>query len=59
MATFDAPGSYLHADIPNDKRILMNLWRDFFDIMFQVSSEYEQHVRYENGVNVLYLLVLR
>ena len=37
----------------------MNLRRYFFDIMFQVNPEYKQHVRYENGKKVLYLLVLR
>ena len=29
VANFDVPGSYLHADIPKDKRILMKL-RFFF-----------------------------
>ena len=59
MANFDVPGEYLHAEIPKYKRILMKLRRDFVYIMCQVKPEYEQHVRYENGKKVLYILVLR
>ena len=59
MATFNVPVSYLHADMPKDMRILMKLRGDFVDIMCQVNPDYEQYVRYENGGNVLYLLVLR
>ena len=55
----DVYGSYLHADILKDKRFLMNSRREFVDIMCQSNLDYEQHVRYENGVNFLYLLVLR
>ena len=59
VATFDVPGSFLNADMPKDKRILMKLRGYFVDIMCQVNPYYEQHVRYENGENVLYILVLR
>ena len=37
----------------------MNIRGDFVDIMCQVKPEYEQHVRYENGKKILYLLVFR
>ena len=37
----------------------MKLRGDFVEIMCQVNPEYEQHVKYENGGKVLYLLVLR
>ena len=47
--TFDVPGTYLHAKIPKDKRIIMKLRGDFVNIMCQVNPEYKQHVRYENG----------
>ena len=57
--TFDVPRSYRHADMPKDKRILMKIRGDFIYIMCQVNPEYEQHARYENEKNVLYLLVLR
>ena len=47
--TFEIPDAYLHAEIPKDKRILMNLRGNFVDIMCQVNPEYKHHVRYENG----------
>ena len=37
LATFDAPGAYLHADIPKDKIISMKIRGDFVDIMCQVN----------------------
>ena len=36
----------------------MKLRGYFVDIMFQVNPEYKQHVKYENGKEVLYMLVL-
>ena len=59
VATFDVPGAYLHLDMPKDKRILMDIRGYCFDIMCQFNPEYEQHVSYENGKNVLYILVHR
>ena len=59
VETFDIPGAYMHADMQNDKRILMNLRGDFIYITCQVNPDYEQHMRYENGKKVLYILVLR
>ena len=49
MTNFDIPGAYLHADTPKEKRIIMNLKEDVFDIMCQVNPEYDQNVRYEYG----------
>ena len=59
VATFEVTGTYIHVEISKDKRILVNLRGDFVDIMCQVNPEYKQHVRYDNGKNVLYLLVIR
>ena len=59
MDTFDVSGLLMYAYIPKDKRILMKLRGDFVDIMCQVNPYYEQHVRYENGEKVLYILVIR
>ena len=56
---FDVPRAYLHAEMPKDKKILMNLGWDFFDIIGQVNTEYEQNVRYENDKMVLYILDIR
>ena len=59
VSTFYIPGSYLHAEMPKDERLLMKLRGYFFYIMCQVNPKYKQHMRYENGKNVLYLLVFR
>ena len=58
IANFDVPGASMHSEIPKDKRLIMNLIF-CFDIMCQVNPEHKQHVRYENGKKVLYLLVIR
>ena len=47
VATFNVPGAYLHAEIPEDKSILMQLRGGFVNIMLQVNPEYKQYVRYE------------
>ena len=59
MVTFGVPGAYLHAEMSNYKSILINPRGYFVDIMCHVKPEYEQHVRYENGSNILYILALR
>ena len=46
IATFDFPGTYLHAEIPKDKRTLMKLREYFDDTMCNVNPEYVQDVRY-------------
>ena len=58
VANFDTSGEYLHAEMPKEKRILLNIRGYFVAIMCQVNPEYEKHVGYENGRKVLYLLVL-
>jgi len=39
---FDAPGAYLHANMPDDKQTLIVLRGDFADIMCQVNPEYKR-----------------
>ena len=55
----DVPGAYLHAEMPPGKRVLLRLVGKFVDIMCEVNPEYNKHVRYERGVKVLYVQVLR
>ena len=38
VSTLDVPGSYLHANMPRERRILMGIRGDFFDIMCQVNQ---------------------
>ena len=55
----DVPGAYLHAEMPECKMVLMKLTGQFVDIMCDVNPEYKKYIRYERGVKVLYLRVLR
>ena len=53
------PGAYLHAKMPEEKRLLLKLRGQFVDIMCNVNPEYLPYVRVEKGVKVLYLRLLR
>ena len=60
VATFDVPGAYLQAFLPDNKNIIMVLRSEFVDIMCEVNSEYKKHVIHlKNGKKILYLKVLR
>ena len=56
---FDVPGAYLHAEMPQDKHLILKLRGQFVDIMCKVNPEYTKHVRYEGKTKVLYLRILR
>lgn len=58
-AIADAPGAYLHAQIPKDKQLLLRIKGQFVDIMCKVDPEYGKHVRYKKGAKVIYLRILR
>ena len=59
IAVFDIPGAYLHAEIPEEKKVLMKLKDEFVDIMCTVNPEHTKNIVYEKGRKVLYLRVLR
>ena len=59
VETFEIPGAYLHAEMPKDKKVILKLRGIFVNIMCDINPEYCQHVRFQNGTKVLYLLVLR
>ena len=59
VQTFDVPGVYLHAEIPEDERVFMKFEKEFIDIMCEVNPEYKEHVRFKNGKKVLYVQVLK
>ena len=58
-AVFDVPGAYLHAEMPKDKFAVLKVEGIFVDIMIQVNPEYKDDVRFENGIKVLYVKILR
>ena len=49
VQTFDMPGPYLHAEIPEEDCVFMKFEKEFVDIMCEVNSEYKEHVKIKNG----------
>ena len=47
VAVADAPGAYLHAKFPKDKKVVLKLTGEFADIMCLVNPEYSKHIIYE------------
>ena len=39
VQTFDVPGTYLHAEIPEEERVFMKFEKEFVDIMCEVNTE--------------------
>jgi len=58
IATFDIPGAYLHAPMPDEKIVQLKLHEYFVDIIVKINPEYGKYVRFENGRKVLYLRVI-
>ena len=52
------PGAYFHANFPESKTILLDLWGRFIDILCDINPEYKSNVRYKRGQKVIYLRVL-
>ena len=55
IAIFDIPGSYLHAEMPEDKQIILKVQDKFVDIMCDVNKKHRKNVVIENGNIVLYM----
>ena len=58
VQTFEVPGAYLHAEIPEEEHVFMKFEKEFVD-MCEVNPEYKEHVRIKNGKKVLYVRVLK
>jgi hypothetical protein len=59
VVIFDAPGTYLQAEMPKEKNMLMKFRDKFIDIMCDVNLESKDCVVVENRKRVLYVQVLR
>ena len=59
VVSFDVPGAFLQAELPHDELVLLKLRGRFVDIMCEINPEHKPNVRYENGVKVLYMKVIR
>ena len=46
LTTFDVPGAYFHADMSNEKRVLLKSRGTFVDIMCQINLDHKKKVRY-------------
>ena len=59
VAIYNIPGAYLHAEMPEEHRVILKIKGKFVDIMCRVNPEFQKHVLIERGRKVLYLQVLR
>ena len=59
VAIFDVPGAYLHAKLPEDKFVLLQIEGPFVDIMCEVNPEYKEDVMFEGTKKVLYVQILQ
>ena len=59
VTTFHVPGAYLHADVPEGKTLLLNLWSCFINIICDINPEHKANVWYKRAQKVLYLRLLR
>ena len=59
VTIFNVPGAYLNADITGDNFILLNIECEFVDIMCKMKPEHKNNLSVDNGVNVLYLQLLK
>ena len=41
VQTFNVPGAYLHAEIPEEDQVFMKFEKEFVDIMCEVNLEYK------------------
>ena len=57
--TFDVPGAFLQAPMPEGKNVLLKMKNEFVDIMCRVNPEHLPNVWYEGKTKVLYLQVDR
>ena len=57
--SFDVPGAFLQAEMPDDKLVLLRFRGRMADMLGEVNNEYYKHIKYENGKKVLYVKVIR
>ena len=60
FVSFDVPGAFLQAELPNDKLILLKFKGEkMVNLMCEADPENGKNVRYEGNTKVLYLKVVR
>ena len=45
---FDIPGDYLHAEFPDDQKVLMRLRGRFVNTMCEINPEHKRNISYES-----------
>ena len=58
VGIFDVPCAYLHAEMPESKRVAMRLQGQFIDLMCEANPKYKDYIQIVNGKKILYLRVL-
>ena len=60
VISFDVPGAFLQADMPDDKLVLLRLTGEFVIFMCEINPEFIPHVRTDKrGRKILYMKVIR
>ena len=59
VVIFCVPRAYLNADMLEDKFILLKIEGKYVDIMCELNPKHKKNVRVDNGVNILYLCLLK
>ena len=60
IISFDVPGAFLQADMPDDKLMLLRLTGEFVDLMCEINPDFIPHVRLDRkGRKILYMRVIR
>ena len=57
--SFDVPGAFLQADMPDDKLVLLKFKGRMADMLADVNEKYREHLVKEDGKTVLYVKVIR
>ena len=57
--SFDVPGAFLQAEMPDDKLVLLRFKGRLAEMLGEINDEYRKHIRRENGKTVLYVKVIR
>ena len=58
--SFDVPGAFLQAELPEDKLLLLRLNGEFVDVMCKVNPEHQKNIIIDkNGKKILYMKVVR
>mgnify|MGYP000939170828 CR=1 FL=1 len=57
--SFDVPGAFLQAEMPDDKVVVLKFKGKMAEMLAEVNDEYSEQIVFEDGKKVLYVKVVR